>query len=424
MEVNIIMCVCIVILIICSALFSSIETAFSSVNTIRLRHDAEKGDKKAKAALYITDNYDKALTAILIGNNIVNIGSSSLATVLCINLFGDIGAAISTGAITLLVLTFGEVLPKCIAKENAESFCLAAAKPLRVLMTILSPVVFLFILLKTAVLNKIHKDKEIPSVTEDELKYIIESIEEEGVLEQQERDLVQSALDFDEKTVQEILTPRVDITAIDIDDNPDDIAKLIISERFSRIPVYEESIDNIIGILHARDYLEVIVKGEKPDIRKLMQTPYFIYKTKKLSNVLSDFKHKKLNIAIVSDDYGGTVGIVTMEDLLEEIVGEIWDEDEEIEQQYKELSGGGFEISGDMDIDEMLSLFDLDEDVIESDSVSVGGWVLEHLGSIPQKGDCFSYKMLFITVKEVSEQRIILLEVKLIPDYSSDDESE
>ncbi|HIR02704.1 MAG TPA: HlyC/CorC family transporter [Candidatus Scatovicinus merdipullorum] len=412
MEVNIIMGVSILILIILSAFFSSVETAFSTVNTIRLKHDAQNGSKKAQDALYITENYDKALTTVLIGNNIVNISCSSIATVLCINLFGDMGAAISTGAVTLLVLTFGEIMPKCIAKERADSYCLFTARALRILMTVFTPIVFIFIKMKSAALKRMHKNEKTPSVTEDELKYIIESIEEEGVLEQQERELVQSALDFDEKTVQEVLTPRVDITAIEVNDDVRDIAKLILSERYSRIPVYKDTLDNIIGILHTRDFLEAIVNGETPNIQKLIQPAYFIYKTKKLSKVLTDFKHKKLNIAIVSDEYGGTVGIVTMEDLLEEIVGEIWDEDEEIEHMYKELPDGSYEISGDMDIDEMLELFALDPKTIQSESVSVGGWVLEMLGSIPNEGDSFQFDPLFITVTEVSEQRITKLVIK------------
>lgn len=412
MEVNILMGVCILLLIILSAFFSSVETAFSTVNTIRLRHDAENGSKRAKTALTITENYDKALTTILIGNNIVNIGCSSIATVLCLNLFGDMGAAISTGAVTILVLTFGEILPKCIAKEHADSYCLHTAQVLRVLITIFSPIVFLFIKLKSFVLNRMRKNDKTPSVTEDELKFIIESIEEEGVLEEQERELVQSALDFDEKTVQEVLTPRVDITAVDIEDDTKDVAKLILSERFSRIPVYKDNIDNIVGILHTRDFLEAMIHGEKPEIAKLIQPAYFIYKKKKLSTVLTDFKRKKLHMAIVSDEYGGTVGIVTMEDLLEEIVGEIWDEDEEVEQQYRALPDGGYEINGDMDIDEMLSLFQINENAIESDSVSVGGWVLETLGSIPEKGDSFQFGKLNITVTEVTEQRITKLIVR------------
>lgn len=408
-----------VLMILCialSAFFSSIETAFSTVNLFRLKNYADKGNKKAKRALYITDNYDKALTTILIGNNIVNIGCSSIATVLCINLFGDIGAAVSTGAVTLLVLTFGEIMPKCIAKEKAEEFCLATASILRGLMIIFSPFVFLFIKLKTLVLGFFTKDEEAPSVTEEELKVIIGTSEEEGVLEEQERELVQSALEFDEKTVQEILTPRVDVTAIDICDDEEKNKKLILKERYSRIPVYKDNLDNIIGVLHTRDYLEAIINGETPSIEELIQPAYFVYKTKKLSSVLSEFKRQKLHIAIVADEYGGTMGIVTMEDLLEEIVGEIWDEDEIEEPEFKKINDTKFIINGDMSIDDMLELLGLSEDYIVSENISVGGWVMENLGDIPEKGDSFTYeKALKITVSEINDQRVSKVTVELIP---------
>lgn len=401
------MLVVIILCILLSAFFSSIETAFSTVSTIRLTYRAERGDKHAKNALKVTKNYDKALTTILIGNNIVNIGCSSVATVLCMNLFGDAGAAISTGAVTLLVLTFGEILPKCIAKEKAEKFCLSTAKILLVLMTILTPLVFFFVALKTAALKIFTKDNAQPSVTEDELKVLIGTSEQEGVLEQQEKELVQSALDFDEKTVQEILTPRVDLTAIDINDNPEKIKKIIIEERYSRIPVYKESIDNIIGILHTRDYLEALVSGNTPDLKTLIKPAFFIYKTKILSMVLAEFKKQKLHIAVVTDDYGGTLGIVTMEDLLEEIVGEIWDEDEIETPDHSKISDTTYNVSGDMTITSMLELFDLREDYIESDSVSVGGWIMENLGDIPESGDSFTYKnTLSFTVISTTEQRV------------------
>ena len=252
---DILMLVIIIICICLSAFFSATETAFSTVSTIRLKYLTERGDKRAKNALKVTENYDKALTTILIGNNIVNIGCSSVATVLCMNIFGDAGAAVSTGVVTLLVLTFGEILPKCIAKEKAEVMCMGVAKILLVLMTILTPLVLFFVALKTLALKIFTSGTVQPSVTEDELKVLIGTSQQEGVLEQQEKELVQSALDFDEKTVQEVITPRVDITAIEVIVSPQSITKLVIDERYSRIPVYKDSIDTIIGILHTRDYL-------------------------------------------------------------------------------------------------------------------------------------------------------------------------
>lgn len=413
-----------IITIICicfSAVFSSMETAFSTVSVIRLTDKAEKGSKKAKNALKVTKQYDKALTSILIGNNIVNIGCSSVATVLCISLFGDIGAAISTVAVTILVLIFGEVIPKCIAKEKPEEFCLATAKILLMFMTVLTPIVFFFVALKTLALKIFTKGGTKPSVTEDELKVLIGTSQQEGVLEQQERELVQSALEFDEKTVQEILTPRVDVTAIDVNDTNDKITKIIIDERYSRIPVYKDDIDNIIGVLHTRDYLEELVNGKTPDIKRLIKPAYFIYKTKVLSSVLAEFKKQKLHIAVVTDDYGGTLGIVTMEDLLEEIVGDIWDEDEIESPDHNKISDTTYTVSGDMSITSLLELLKLREGYIKTDAVSVGGWIMENIGDIPQVGDSFTYKNnISVTVTTASEKRVEKVKITYIPDEAEE----
>ena len=398
----------IIVLVMLSAFFSSTETAFSSVSKIRLKNLADNGDKRAEKAIYIVDHYDKALSTILVGNNIVNIASSALATLLFVSFLGDAaGTLMSTVVLTIVVLVCGEVLPKNIAIENNVKLCVSFASPLRMLMFILTPVTFLLLKLTDAVKRFSGKNKKkSPSVTEDELKYIVESIEEEGVLEEQESELVQSALEFDEKTAYDILTPRVDMTAINIDDSFEKNNEIIMTERFSRIPVYKESIDNIVGVLHSRDYLEELLSGRKPDLEKLIQPPYFIYRSKKLSSLLADFKHKKLHFAVVTDDYGGTLGIVTMEDLLEQIVGDIWDEDEEIDHKYKKIDKDKYEISGDMNIDDMLELFEKDDRYIRSDSKSVGGWVIEQIGDIPEKGCVFTFKDLSVVVGEVEDQRI------------------
>ncbi len=400
------------ICVLLSAFFSSIETAFSTVNSIRMSHEAGNGNRRAKNVVYITDRYDKALTAILIGNNIVNIGCSSIATVLCMNLFGDAGAAISTGAVTLIVLTFGEIIPKCLAREHADGFAMSTAGVMRVIMTLFTPLVFVFMKVKELALNLVRKRDDRPSVTEDELKYIIDSIEEEGVLEQQERELVKSALDFDEKTVQEVLTPRVDMTAIDMDDSAEEIRRTIIEERYSRIPVYQNSIDNIVGILHTRDYLEALLSGEKFDLKDIIQPAYYVYKNKRLSYVFNDMKHKRQNLALVTDDHGGILGMVTTEDLVEELVGEIWDEDEEIEAPYRKIGDDTLELSGDYDIEDLAELIGIDESRFESESVSVGGWIFERLGKIPDEGESFEFEGFVFTITQVSEQRITKLTLK------------
>ena len=406
MSTNAVYGIVIAVLILLSGFFSCVETAFSCANTIRLKALRDDGNRRAKTALWVTDNFDKALTAILIGNNVVNLGCSSLATILCLNIFKNYGAAIATGGTTLLVLTFGEVIPKCLGREMSDGIVLHTAGVLKILTYVLTPLVYFFTGIKSLFMKIANIKKNSPSVTEDELKYIIETIEEEGILEEQESELVQSALEFDEKTAQEILTPRVDVTVIDIDDRMEDIHDLIIRERYSRIPVYENDIDNIIGILHTRDYLEKVIAGEKVDLRSLITPAHFIYKNLKLSDILSDFRANRLHIAIVTDEYGGMLGIVTMEDLLEEIVGDIWDEDEDIEHTCTKMDDDRYLVSGDMDLEELFELFDIrPDDDIESNSV--GGFIVEQLGDIPIRGQKVVYEGVTFTVKRVRNRRII-----------------
>ncbi len=423
MNLNItIYLIIIVLLIMISAFCSCIETAFSCASNIRLKKFADAGSKKAKAALYIINHYDKALTAILILNNIVNLGCSSLATVVCLELFGDYGAAISTGATTLLVLTFGEVIPKCLGKEKSDSISMAVAKILKAIMVVLTPFIYAFSAIKTLALKLFRIKQDDTTVTEDELKIIVESIEEQGVLEEQESQMVRSALDFDEKTAEEILTPRVDVTAIDIDESPEKITEIIRSQRFSRIPVYKDTIDNIVGILHSWDYMDEIILGNSPELKDLMVKPEFIFRTQKLSAILANFRKQKLHIAIVTDEYGGTLGILTMEDLLEEIVGEIWDEDEEIEQDFTRLSDGCYKISGDMELEDMLSLFDKKLSDVEADSITVGGFVFDRLGTIPEKGETLVAEGLEFKVQKIKDRRIHSLIVKEIKTSEDDKE--
>lgn len=422
-QSDIFMGVSIFLLVLLSAFFSATETAFSFVNKIRIQHSVENGDKKAKKVLYIIERFDNALTAILICNNIVNLGCSSIATILCLNIWGEIGPAIATGITTLLILTFGEVIPKCLAKEHCDNFAMKTAGILKAITIILTPLVFIFIKLKSLALKIAGSKEEAPSVTENELKYIVESIEEEGVLEESESEMVRSALDFDEKTAEEILTPRVDVVFINIEDSPEKIKDIIIENRYSRIPVYENTIDNIVGILHTRDYLESLADGKAPELKNVIQPPFFVFKSQQLSKILSSFKRTRDHMAIVTDEYGGTLGIVTMEDLLEEIVGDIWDEDEEIEHTYYKIGKDEFLVNGDIEIEDMLALFDMDEDAIESDSVTVGGFILEHAGTIPHKRESIESDGFKFTVMEVENQRIMRVVVKKL-ETPEDEEKE
>ena len=402
MASNIVMAIVIFVLIALSSFFSATETAFSFVNKIRIQKKSEDGDKKATTALFVIENFDKALTTILICNNVVNLSCSSLATVLCMALFGDYGSAIATGATTLLVLTFGEVLPKCLAKENCDSFSLKTAGIIKFLMFILTPLVFILVQFKSLALKIAGGTEDAPSVTENELKYIVESI--------------------DEKTAEEVITPRVDVTFISVDDSPEKIKNLIIENRYSRIPVYKDTVDNIVGVLHTRDYLEKLADGIAPDVRDIMQPPYFVFRTQPLSKILSTFKRIKVHLAIVTDEYGGTLGILTMEDLLEEIVGDIWDEDEEIEHNYYKIGKNEFLVNGDLELDDMLALFDLDEDYIDSDSITVGGYILENAGSIPNKRESVEAGGFRFTIMEVANQRIIRVVVKRLVDENTNEE--
>lgn len=403
---NIVMGVSIIIMVILSAFFSSMETAISSCSRARLQSMEEGGVKGASTVLRFLNEYDKTITTLLIGNNIVNLSCSSVATILCTNIWGNYGAAISTGALTLIILTFGEIIPKCYAKENSEKLGAKFSAPLYGLMILFTPLSVLFIKINNLAMKMTGDGQETPSVTEDELKYIIESIEEEGVLEEAESEMVQSALEFDEKTVIEILTPRVDVVSIDINDSIEEITETVVNERFTRMPVYKDSIDNVVGILHTRDYLEILLQGKTPKLEELIQPAYFVYKTRKLSALLADFKRKKLHIAIVADEYGGMMGIVTMEDLLEELVGDIWDEDEEIEHPCLKLNDGSYEVSGDMSLDELLELFEISPKTVDTSCHSVGGWVFEHLGIIPQQNQNLEINNLSVKVTEVNDNRI------------------
>lgn len=415
MNSNVILGIVIGLLILCSSFFSCIETAFSCVSTARLKNEESKGNKKAKNALFITENFDKALTTILIGNNVVNLGCSSLATVLCMNIFQNFAAAISTGLTTILVLTFGEIIPKCIGKEKSEAVALNTAIILKGLMIVLTPLSFLFIAIKTGALKLLNIRNDSPTVTEDELKYIIEHSENEGVLEEEESEMVQSALEFDEKSAFEVLTPRVDMLALDIDDDFETNKNKILTERYSRVPVYKENLDNILGILYTRDYLEELIDGKTPDIKLLINDAFFTYKSRKLSALMNDLRKNQVNMAIVTDEYGGTLGIVTMEDLIEEIVGEIYDEDEDIEKEYTKLRENCYFVSGDLEFDQLLELTDREDFDNDTESHTVGGFIFEHMGRIPKEGDKFEIDGLSFEVYRVEERRIISAIVKVDP---------
>ncbi|MCI9627110.1 MAG: HlyC/CorC family transporter [Clostridia bacterium] len=403
------------VLIALSAFFSASETAFSSMNEIRMKNYAKEGNKKAKTALKIAQNYDKALSTILIGNNIVNIASASLGTVIATILFGANGAWISTIAMTILVLIFGEILPKSFAKENAENFALKVAGILRFLMKLFSPLVWFFISLRKLVAGK--KEKEQPSVTEEELKVIMQEIQDEGVLEEQESELAQSALEFDEIDVDEIFTPRVDVAAVDVEMEPEEVKNLFFTCKFSRMPVYEGQIDNVIGILHEREFLSKLLSGEPIDLRSLAREALFIPQSLKISLALAELQKKKQQMAIVVDDYGGTAGVITVEDILEELVGEIWDEDEEIEEDVVLIAEQVYEVNAQANIYDVFDQVGVQykEKELSGGSNTVGGWILDTLQDIPEENETFSFHNVTVTVKEMEDQRIQTVRMEVTP---------
>ena len=407
----------VVICVALSAFFSGSETALTSVNKIRLKNMAENGNQKAEKTLRIAENYESMISTVLIGNNIVNIASASLATVIFTVLLGaEKGAAVSTVVMTVVVLICGEVLPKNYAKSNADSLAMAVSGPISVLMVIFKPLV--------AILNALARfmakftgseDSEKPSVTEEELKYIVESIEDEGVLEERESDLVQSALELDEIEVQEILTPRVDMIALDVEDSWEEILELAKNSKVSRIPVYENTVDNIIGLVHVRDILEDEISNTEHNIRSLLTRCLFVHKTMNISRLLEKLRKEKMPLAIVTDDYGGTMGLITIEDIVEELVGEIWDEYDEFEEELVKKSDSVYEVSGDYNVYDLMEELDEENRSFESDYNTVSGWTLEQLEHIPQVGESFVYRNLRVTVTAMDEQRITKLKIEILP---------
>lgn len=404
----------IAILLCLSAICSATETAFSSVNHIRLKNYAAEGNKSAQRALKITEDFDRALTCILIGNNVVNIASSALATVIFTEKLGSGSVGIATAVMTVLVLIFGEIIPKSLAKENSESFSLFMALPLKIAMTLLSPLIFFFTLIKNGVARLIGKKGSEPSVTEEELKYIIDEIEDEGVLEESESELVRSALEFDETAVSQILVPRVNIVGIEIGENPETIREIFLETKFSRLPVFEKTIDKIVGVLLQSDFYEFYISKDKSGgIGSIMTAPIFISETQLISQALRQMQRKKTHMAVVVDQYGGTEGICTLEDIIEELVGEIYDESDEEDTSFVRLTDDTFDISAELSVSDFLERIGAEEGEIESEMNSMGGFVMELLGHVPENGETAVFGRFELTAVMEGEQRIDRLKVRI-----------
>ncbi len=422
----------IVICLCCSAFFSASETALTSANRIRLKNLADNGSKAAARTLKIIQRYDKAVTTILIGNNIVNIGCSSLATILTIRLMTEAfnetignqyGSLVSTIVTTLVVLTFGEVMPKSIAKDHSESIAMGISGIITFLMFLLTPLSALFIGLNKLA-AKIFRSKKSVSVTEEELMAIIDEIEDEGVLEQQESNLVRSALQFDEITVDEIITPRVRVVAVEVSESADNIYKMFLGEQYSRMPVYEKTLDNIVGVINQKDFFKAYdAEGNDLSIDSLVQETIYFPCMLKISEVLRTMQKKKTHMAVVLDQHGGTLGIVTMEDLLEELVGEIWDESDEVKSPITVLSDRTFLAYGEVSLNSFRRFLDSrDIDVnIESEAHTVAGWTLELFGSIPHENDSAQTEDFKVTVVEINDLLVNKVKIELIEKSEEED---
>ncbi|MBR2583472.1 MAG: HlyC/CorC family transporter [Oscillospiraceae bacterium] len=409
---GILVCLCL------SAFCSSAEMAYSSCNTVRLENLRDDGSPRAGAAVKITERFDDALSAILIGNNLANIAASSLASVFVILLFGgDEYAWAATAILTVLVIIFGETIPKITAKKAANTLSLRYAYAVRAMMIVLKPLVWLVVGLVHLITGREKAEEETDSEEAvEELQSIIETAEDEAVIDEDQSELLQAAIDFSEISAMEVMTARVDVCAIDIEDDWNEIVSAVEKAPFSRLPVYEGNIDNVIGVLYLNHFLKALTeKGARTDVRKLLMQPCYVYKTMKLPAVLSLLRKAKQHLAIVTDEYGGTLGVISMEDVLEQIVGDIWDDTDVIEQEVVERAEGEYELDGDMNIYDFLELVGIGEEDFEAESATLGGWTVERFGAFPKKGDSFRYGNVGVTVLKMDGRRVEKLLVKVDP---------
>lgn len=423
--------VLIMLVLLCgSAFFSASEMALSSANRMRLASAAEEGNRGAGIACKVIDKYENALSAILIGNNLCNIGSDSIVTMLGMALLGEryngLVSVLITLFMTAVIIVFCESAPKIAAKNNANRFSMAVAPFVRFLMIVLSPVILLVTLLIRLLTLPFKGESRGEHPEEEaaaELQSIIETVEDEGVIDEDRSELLRSALDFSEIAVMDVMTARVDVEALDIDD---DWHELLLSGEdlpFSRIPVYENSIDNVIGVLYLNRFFKALLDDPDADIRSNLMKPLYIYKTVKLPDVLSQLRKSQQHLAVVTDEYGGTLGIVTLEDVLEELVGDIWDETDEVEDEIVERSDGRYEVDGDLPIGDFAELLDVTEESLETDSATAGGWTIEKFGAFPKVGDTVESDGLRVKVLAMDEDglRVEKILVEKLPEEKTDD---
>jgi len=410
----------IALLLFFAAYFAICETAFASASRVKLKTTLDRGDRRAKKALYVLDNFDKAITTILIGTNITHLAAASYVTLMVTRVFADRPAAVnaavtvSTVITTIVVFMVGEMLPKSIGKKYAQNISLSTASTLGLFMTVFTPISFVLTAIGQGFASLTKGDKEV-TVTEDELHDIIEAMTDEGELEEEQGELVHSALDFGETTVDSILTARVDLDAVNVAAAPGEIVAQVKRARHSRLPVYEGSVDNIIGTMQVRKFIRAwLSEGENMDLRSILDEPYFIHCSTNIDELLEVMSSRRCSIAIVTDSYGGTLGIVTVEDIIEELVGEIWDEEDEVIETMAQNADGSFSFLADVDIEDAFDFMDYeDPDDFDFEHKLLGEWAYEQFDLIPSQGDAFSYNGLTVTVEEIETRRILKLRITL-----------
>ena len=415
-----------VLLLFCAAFFAVAETAYASCPKSRVKAAAERGDARAKTALLILDDFDKAISTLLICTNIVHIATASIVTVAVTKLWGLSAVSISTIVTTIVVFFAGEMLPKSIAKKYSEPLALATGPVLRFLMKVFTPLSALLTWIGQSA-AKLTPDETPVSFTEDELYDIIEDMTEEGSLDEQQGELISSALQFGEVTVESVLTPRVDLVAVDISSRLEDILAVIKTTNHSRLPVYEGSIDNIIGVLQIRKFIKAYLRlGNNLDLRPLMDEVFFIHQSTNIDELLPVMSKRKLNMAVVTDNYGGTLGIVTVEDILEELVGEIWDEDDVVEESFVELGDGIYMVDADESVTDVFEQLGFEDPEADEELVNtlMGEWAYEQFSAIPKVGDSFQYHQVQVTVAAMTHNRILNLKVALLPETEEGGQAE
>ncbi len=410
--------VIIVACLVCSSYFSATETAFSTMNHARMKTMADKGNKSAALALKLSDNYDTLLSTILIGNNLVNILLSSLATLLFVKMLGSsTGTTASTLVTTVLVLIFGEISPKSIAKESPESFAMFSAPIIRVLMVVLTPVTWIFAQWKKILTRLFKKDGDDRAMTDEELMTIVEEAEQDGGIDAEESTLIRSAIEFMDLESIDIYTPRVDIVSVSLDESKEEIAKIFLDTGFSRLPVYEENIDHIIGIINQKDFHNFIYNTDR-SIKEIVRPVLFITPTMKIGSLLKKLQASKTHIAIILDEFGGTEGLVTIEDIVEELVGDIWDEHDQVVTEIEKISNEEYLMAGSTSIDDVFEELGIEKEV---DVNTLSGWVMEVLACIPKEGDSFVSDGYKVTVVKMDERRIEKVRVQKVHSETEDE---